>query len=482
MSNTTARQRLAALLDANPAFSATLRMEATGVTARERLEDAVKAARAAEAVVLEKGAAASDEDHTNLETAVDQMMRATAAFAAANAIGEAGAQLDNLGETLPDGRTYDDLASASGIVNPNRSPGMTLGEAFTQSPAYRDLLATHRRSDGTLSQGIGKSGAFDIAVSLQHLIDGNTRYALDTLVTGESDSSAGAIVAQPTRVPGIADLAPLRMPRILQLMTRIPVTTDAFEWLQIATKTNAAAPVAEATTAVAESIDGVKPESAITFTSVTKVVETIAHHIPVTRRAAADAPQLMQILNVFLFAGLAVEMEDQVLTGNGTSPQLQGLINTTMPWNILTFDLADNGAPSRLDAIALAAGAIYDERLGTSWPNAILIHPLDWFSEDFALAKDDFGRYHGPGPWQQLQMLSPWGFQPVVTHAVDQGTQVLGDWTQALWADRQQASLYMTDSHAAEFTSNILRVLVEARLSFGVRIPEAFIQIFDGGS
>jgi hypothetical protein len=42
--------------------------------------------------------------------------------------------------------------------------------------------------------------------------------------------------------------------------------------------------------------------------------------------------------------------------------------------------------------------------------------------------------------------------------------------------DRRVTNVYITDSHAAEFISNILRILAEARLFSAVVRPEAIVE------
>ena len=44
-------------------------------------------------------------------------------------------------------------------------------------------------------------------------------------------------------------------------------------------------------------------------------VKTIAHWIPITKRAAADAAQVRTLVDNFLRYGLNEELEDQMLTG-----------------------------------------------------------------------------------------------------------------------------------------------------------------------
>jgi hypothetical protein len=48
--------------------------------------------------------------------------------------------------------------------------------------------------------------------------------------------------------------------------------------------------------------------------------------------------------------------------------------------------------------------------------------------------------------------------------------------------DRQQVTAYMTDSHASNFTSNILTLLLEARLGLGVFDPSGVLKCTFNGT
>jgi HK97 family phage major capsid protein len=207
-------------------------------------------------------------------------------------------------------------------------------------------------------------------------------------------------------------------------------------------------------------------------------VQTIAHWIPITRRAAADAPQLQAYIDTFLLQGLTARLEDQLINGTGASPQLRGILNTTTAWAIQTLDVSVAGV-SRLDAAGVAAANIMNALEGEYEPSAILVHPLDWFSVNFALAREGVGtgQYLGGGPFNGGAARNLWGTQVVVTKAVPQGTQLIGDFRQALLGDREQASLEMTNAHADFFVRNILVTLAEMRAGFALRVPQAFVSI-----
>jgi HK97 family phage major capsid protein len=368
-------------------------------------------------------------------------------------------------ETVAD--QLEQRSARTGIVNPN---GMTLGEAMTKSPAYEQFVKQFRGADGGIRQGITIGKGAEV----------NFEGALSTkaLVTGLSDTSGGAFVTT-ERLGVVSDLVGQRRLTVRDLCTNITISSDTFDYVTVTGKTNAAAPVLEATTSATPGLNnvavgaytaahGVKPESALTLAVVSAPVETIAHLIPITRRAAADAPQVRALIDAFLLYGLAEEEEDQLLNGSGTSPNLRGL------YNVVGINTVGS-AGTDIDAVVDAISAI---RTDMREPTGLVIHPDDWFSTGFLTAKDTAGNYligDPTAPIDQQQAL--WGLRVVVTPAATANTALVGDFRQAIVADRMQSAIYVTDSHNDWFARNLLAVLAEERLAFGCLDPEAFCTI-----
>jgi HK97 family phage major capsid protein len=354
---------------------------------------------------------------------------------------------------------------SSGIVNPK---GMTLGEAFQKSPAYQDFVQSYKGNDGQIRniQGI-KSGAFDVA-----------NLFTKTPIFGLSDTSAGAFVTT-QRLGAVSDLVGERRLYVRDLCTNITINSDTFDFVTVTGKTNAAAPVLEATTSATPGLNnvavaaytaahGVKPESALTFAVVSAIVETIAHIIPISRRAAADGGQIMQLVNEFMLYGLREEEEDQILNGSGTTPNIRGILQTV---GINTV----GSAGTDLDAVVDAINAI---RTDNREPNAMVIHPNDWYSTGFLLAKDTAGNYLVGDPRASLDQLnSLWGLRVVVTPAMTENTVLVGDFRQYVVADRMQGTIFMSDSHNDWFARNLLAILAEERIAGGCLDAEAFCTV-----
>ncbi len=353
----------------------------------------------------------------------------------------------------------------NGLINPK---GMTLGEAFSKSPAFDEFVAQFKGADGQIMDRRGiKSASFDVKGF------GLRGTASKTVVTGVSSTSGGAFVVN-ERSPIVSDLIGERELFVDDLCTHIPIASDTFEFVTVTGKTNNAAAVAEATSAAdpasyGDPASGAKPESAMTFAVVSSPVETIAHLIPITRRAAADAPQVRAIVDAFLLYGLKEEREDQLLNGDGSSPNLRGILNTV---GINTVGSAGTDLDAVVDAIRVTRVT------GRRRPTALVIHPNDWFSTGFLLAKDSTGRYIVGDPNADIEtQRALWGLRVVVSEAMTENTALVGDFRQAVVADRQQSAIYVTDSHKDWFQRNLLAILAEERIGFGVLDPQAFTTI-----
>src|SRR4030095_14010757 len=92
---------------------------------------------------------------------------------------------------------------------------------------------------------------------------------------------------------------------------------------------------------------GAKPQSSIAWTRTTEPIETIATWMAATRRSLADAGQIRSLIDNQLTLMRQLEEEDQLLTGNGTSPNISGLLDRT---GLQTLDLSGaTGDRSNLD-------------------------------------------------------------------------------------------------------------------------------------
>jgi HK97 family phage major capsid protein len=285
------------------------------------------------------------------------------------------------------------------------------------------------------------------------------RAQVKTLITGDSSTSAGAFVT--TERTSIVDMGTFARPlTIRDLVTSGTTSSDVVDFVRQTAFTNAAAVVAEATS----SADGAKPESALAWEVVAENVKTIAHWIPITRRGLADVGQMRMYIDQWLRYGLEEALESQMISGAGGA-NFTGILNTpniqSQAW---TTNILTTTRKARTKVVVT----------GRATPTAYVLHPNDW--ETIDLLQDNEARYYFGGP-SALGNPRLWGLPVVESEAITEGTGLVADWRMAALWDREQAQIFVTDSHSDFFIRNILVLLAELRAAFGVIRPKAFVQI-----
>lgn len=297
----------------------------------------------------------------------------------------------------------------------------------------------------------------------------------NALLTGGSATSGGAFVTP--EQSGIVEMLGRRTLSIRDVISVRRTGSDAVEYVRQTSHTNAAAPVAEATTAAAPTAPGTagalvlpagggyKPEGSWAFERETATVKTIAEWVPATKRALADVAALQGLIDDELRADLAEEEEDQMVSGNGSGENLEGILSVS----------GTQAQAFSTDIFATVRKALTKARVvGRSVPNGVGMNPLDVETVDLMREDGATGAYFGNGPFA-LGPRTLWGVPIVESEAIPAGTAIVADWRKAVLWDREQATVTMTDSHADFFIRNLVAVLGEERVAFAVTRPSAFV-------
>lgn len=359
------------------------------------------------------------------------------------------------------------------VEKPNSGPGVqpgrgkTLGEQFVESPEWKAWLQ-QAAPGGQIPEKT--RGLISPPVEFKDMIRRSGRKAV---ITGESDTSAGAFV-----VPDYTGIyeAIGRYPLVLRdLVTVRTTTSDLVHFVRQTAQVTQAAPVAEANvteySGATGEVSGEKPEGTMTFLPVTEPVKTIAVWIPATKRALSDAAQLRGIIDDELEADLDEELEDQMLNGDGVGENFTGVLNTAgvlvQAWDT---DL--------LTTIRRARTAL--RTTGRSRATAMVVHPND--AETLDLLQDNDGRFYFGGP-SDGGVQRVWRVPVVESDLATEGTGIMGDWRKAVLWDRERASIQVSDSHEDFFIRNMVAILAELRAAFALIRPSAFIEVpFESGS
>lgn len=277
-------------------------------------------------------------------------------------------------------------------------------------------------------------------------------------LTTLADGSAGDLVV-PQRA-GLIDAVERRM-TVRDLLTPGRTNSSSIQYPVETGFTNSAVTVAETSGAT-------KPQSEIQFDIRTASVTTIAHWVLATRQILDDAPMLQSYIDGRLRYGLAYAEELQLLNGDGTGTNLNGIFTQA---SASTANLAIVAMPTKLDVLRIAA---LQASLAELPATGFVVHPTDWAGIE--TTKDSAGNYIIGDPASTAQPRI-WGLPVVATQAMASGSFLAGAFKMgAQIFDRQDARVEVSTEDSDNFRKNLVTILCEERLALAVYRPAAFVK------
>jgi len=282
------------------------------------------------------------------------------------------------------------------------------------------------------------------------------------------------------RQPGILETA-LRDPNaVISLFDVINTDQNAFSYLEETTFTNNAAEAAEGSAV---------GEAALAFTEQTEAIRKMGIFIPVTDELLADESGIQGYINSRLQTMIRLRLDNQLLNGDGTAPNLEGILDAGKA-SVGSTDFSSYAGT--LGKIGALYGAITDIRVNAfTEPDAIVMHPSDWNDVVTSVGADFAGTSGsgyteksplfvaaggmGAGPSAQI-----WGLKVVPTTAIAAGTVLVGKFGGGEAANlvmRQGMELAVSDSHSDFFIKNQLAIRATMRVGFPVYREAAFHKI-----
>lgn len=322
-----------------------------------------------------------------------------------------------------------DNAGGTGDEQRNDQP-RTLGEAFTRSAEFQAMR----------SAGATRMGRVEVAVEERAFLSTD-------------------FPSVPTRVPGI--LTPTRDTplTVLDLIDRQSISSNTVSWVQEVAAPGGATEVAQG---------AAKPESTWDVELKEETAATIAHWIDIARQALEDETMLQGYINGRMVYGVEKRLNAQVLNGNGTAPNLRGILNTT---GIGAY----TGLATDSYLVQIRKARTVAE-LSEYVPDGVVLHPSDW--ETVELDTNDNGSFRAIASVADGAVRRVWGLTVVSTTNIAQGTALVGGFREGatLW-ERTGVNVYITDSDADKFRKNILTMLAEKRAALSVWRPKAFVKV-----
>ncbi len=305
-----------------------------------------------------------------------------------------------------------------------------------------------------------KSGAFDG-------LNADSKGTWSNVIEAKEISNLTNTQASPNRNVLVAEqnagfLNPIDQPLMVRgLIPAGQTSSDTIERTEEDVFTNSANTVAEGAT---------KPESNITFKRGSVKVEKIAHWIKVSSEVLSDASMLRSYINTRLTYGVNFKEEEQLLNGNGTSPNLDGLLNAG---NFTAYNntlIAGVTPVDGVDDLRIAKEQVNQSYLMAT---GVVMNHLDWARIE--LLKDGEGRYlHA----SITSGLAPrlWGMRVAPSHSIAAGTFHVGSFAMGamIW-DRWAMRLMASTEDGDNFVRNKVTLLAEKRLALEVFRPDAFV-------
>lgn len=221
------------------------------------------------------------------------------------------------------------------------------------------------------------------------------------------------------------------------------------------------------THSAAEKIEGAAfAESAFEWTERTSQVRKITDSLPVTDEQLEDRSQLRTLLEQRLGFGVRQRLDLQVVAGDGTPPNLEGIINVT------GIQTQAKGTDPRFDAVHKAITKV--RVTGRAMPGTIVMHSNDW--QEIRLTRTADGIYILGNP-ATAGPMTLFGLPVALNEAITENTALVGDFTNfCRLYDRRGLSIqvgYVGD----QFKEGKQTLRADMRAAFVVERPAAFCTV-----
>jgi len=374
---------------------------------------------------------------------------------AMNQVDELNANISRLGDQVSGYR--DDIAAM----------GMRMAAIEQEMVAGGGIRTSTRGS----SRGLGTAlrAAIQDDSAFEHLAawnQGTARLTLDglsiqsALVNEPYDPSPSTNTGMPSQPERGGIVGPvIAQPRLLNFLRTRPVTADSVEFVQLSTTGDVGYQEGEGAEKSELIFDGTKQRANIA---------TIAGHTTVSRQVLGDHAALSSVIDSVLRAKLLNKLSIEVISGNGVTDGVGDafhIAGLTVQGTVMTLPTSVSFADRVGEAV------VRQSNLGFQ-PGLIVINPLTWFTE-IGTAKTETEKAYLFGSPASPIPPALWNLPVALEPGLAQEHALVLDLNYITVLDRERPSVLLSNSHADNFTRNLITVLGELR---------AGLEILDVGS
>lgn len=262
-------------------------------------------------------------------------------------------------------------------------------------------------------------------------------------------------IPQADREGGITRVS-VRNPFILQLVNVGSITSTLWEWVQQSGKEGGAAMTAEGATKSQADFDLVLASAA---------VRKVTAYVKVSKEMLDDIPLMESEINQELTELIQLEIDTQVLSGDGTGQNLTGILENAVAFAPGTFATGQANAVDEANNQDVLRIAINQIAIAHFNANFIVMHPSDAAAMDLQKASD--GHYVLP-PFSTAANTIIKGIPIVTNVGMTEGDYLVGDFTKSGVRFREGLT-FDVGYESDDFIKNFVTILAEARLVHRVK-------------
>jgi len=377
------------------------------------------------------------------------------------------AQLDQLGDLIDaklekaQGQAVDSATGKADEMLKSEISNLT-----TQFNERMDAMEVANKKSFEVSNNVSFKGALTSAINdgaIEAIAKGNARSAsfeVKADMTVAADFTGEVIPAD--RVAGYK-FDPTRSTHIRNLIPQGSTSSDVVRFVKESGYSNGAATAAEGATVGQSDFD---------FTASDANVRKIATYFRISEEMLADTPQLTSYLSARAPEKLLSVEDTQILSGNGSAPNLSGIIT-----DAADFDVSSGGAfyqsVESANEFDVLVAALNQLALSNYDADYIMLHPTDFHK--ILLLKDSQNSYLKDQVYAGLQPAFM-GVPVVLNTAITAGTFLCGNFgvgTQ-LWV-RDNVGVEFFREDGTNVRDGFVTVRVSERIALTNYLPNAFV-------
>ena len=248
--------------------------------------------------------------------------------------------------------------------------------------------------------------------------------------------------------------------RPIQVLDIIPtgqVDQTAYVYMLETTRSHGAAAKAEG---------GTYAESQFVLTETSKTVRKITDSVPVTDEQLEDVSAARSYLDMRIRFGIRQYLDDQILNGSGSAPELDGILNEG------GIQTQAKGADPVPDAFYKAMTKI--RVTGRANPSAHIMHPNDW--QTIRLLRTVDGIYI----WGNPSEAGPerlWGLPVVQADSIAEGTGLVGAFADFCQLFERRGLVVEVGFTGSQFVEGKQTIRATLRVVLAIYRPAAFATV-----